>query len=250
MYNTTNMTEQISSTARNSLTVVTWNILLDRIHGGAVKPQSERIESHAKHLMELGKGLDVVLLQEVEGQSGDRIAELTGNESGIWTRHSRKNEHIGVFGKQVDSADFYDLGYGKKAVTTQVGELALCGVHLLARPKRYFDRIDEARKLCDVIEGKDEAVIAGDLNGPRWEAARRMLARRGFRSVFTELGRPQPGTFPTAEYREIMWNRKQRTLVPWMVNIDDILVRGVAVNDAGIIHGDSDHVGLWADLAA
>ena len=244
------MVERISPTNHNDLTVVTWNILLDRIHGDLVRPQGERIESQAKSLMELGKHLDVVMLQEVEGRNGDAIAELTGNEPGIWERHSRKNEHIGMFGERVESADFHDLGHNKKAVATHVGGLALFGVHLVARPKRYFERADEMERLCAVLDQEEEAVVAGDLNGPKWEAARRMLARRGFRSVFAELGRSRPGTFPTPDYRDIMWNRKQRTLVPWMANIDDILVRGVDVHDAGIIEGDSDHVGLWVDLAA
>lgn len=243
------MVETVPRAHTDTLTVVTWNILLDRIHGPVVKPQGDRVESQAKRLMELGKSLDVVMLQEVEGHSGDRIAELTGNQPGIWARHSRKNEHIGAFGERVKSADFYDLGYGKKAVAVQVGGIALFGVHLLARPKRYFERNAEVRRLCEVVDLQDRAVIAGDLNGPRWEGARRMLARRGFRSVFTEIGESRPGTFPTADYREITWSRKQRALVPWMINIDDILVRGVGVQDAGLIEGDSDHAGLWADLA-
>lgn len=243
------MVEYDSPINSEGLTVVTWNILLDRIHGQAVKPQAERIESQAKCLMEIGRNLDVVLLQEVEGRNGDVIAELTGNGPGVWARHSRKQEHIGVFGDLVEVADFYDLGHSKKAVATRVGELAVFGVHLVARPKRYFERADEVRRLCEVIDKEEEAVIAGDLNGPKWEAARRMLARRGFRSVFTELGVPRPGTFPAADYRDIMWNRKQRTLVPWMASIDDILVRGITAKDAGTIQGDSDHVGLWADLA-
>lgn len=244
------MVERNLPASSDGLTVVTWNILLDRIHGEAVKPQAERIESQAKCLMEIGRNLDVVLLQEVEGRNGEAIAELTGNDPGVWARHSRKNEHIGVFGGLVDTADFYDLGHNKKAVAVRVGGLALFGVHLVARPKRYFERADEMQRLCQVVDEEEEAVIAGDLNGPKWEAARRMLARRGFRSVFTELGMPRPGTFPTADYRDIMWNQKQRALVPWMANIDDILVRGIAAQDAGLIEGDSDHIGLWADLAA
>lgn len=249
LYNTAHMVERSSLINSDSLTVVTWNILLDRIHKEAVKPQAQRVESQAKHLMEIGRNLDVVLLQEVEGRNGDTIAELTGNGPGVWARHSRKNEHIGVFGGLVDTADFYDLGHNKKAVITRVGGLALFGVHLVARPKRYFERVDEMRRLCETVDEEEEAVIAGDLNGPKWEAARRMLARRGFRSVFTELGMPRPGTFPTPDYRDIMWNRKQRALVPRMASIDDILVRGVTPKDAGTIQGDSDHVGLWADLA-
>ena len=243
------MTEQIRAAKHDRLTVVTWNILLDRARGDLVRPQAQRIESHAKALMALGTSLDVVLLQEVEGKNGHRLAELTGNQAGLWSRHSRKNEHIGAFGERVESADFHDLGHGKKAIVTSVGELAVFGVHFLARPKRYFDRIEEATRLCELVDEHDEAVIAGDLNGPRWEAARRMLARRGFRSVFQELDRPRPGTFPTKAYRDIMWNRKQRMLVPMMVNIDDMLVRGVSVEDAGVIEGDSDHLGIWAARA-
>ena len=212
--------------------VVSWNILYDkgREERGIIVPQRDRVVFHAKALMELGIDLDVVMLQEVWGGNGDQIALLTGNEPGIWERHNRKNEHIGVFGQKVETADFYDIGHNKKAVVTHIGELAVFGLH--------FEGIDQ----------EEEAIIAGDFNGPRFEAARRMLARRGFRSAFSEAGAKERMTYPTEQYRDILWTPWQQRLLGRRVSIDDILVRGVNVADAGIFVGDSDHMGGWATL--
>lgn len=230
--------------------VVSWNILYDkgREERGIIVPQRDRVVFHAKALMELGIDLDVVMLQEVWGGNGDQIALLTGNEPGIWERHNRKNEHIGVFGQKVETADFYDIGHNKKAVVTHIGELAVFGLHFVARPKRYFERIEQATRLCEVIDQEEEAIIAGDFNGPRFEAARRMLARRGFRSAFSEAGAKERMTYPTEQYRDILWTPWQQRLLGRRVSIDDILVRGVNVADAGIFVGDSDHMGGWATL--
>lgn len=238
---------------RDVINVVTWNILLDktRTENEIVAPQIERINSQAKTLMELGVGLDVVMLQEVEGDNGRKIAEMTGHEPGVWQQHNRKNEHIGAFGSLVESAEFYDLGHGKKAVMTRIGNVAVVGVHFVARPKQYFKRVEQARVLCELLDQEEEAIVMGDFNGPQWEEARRMLGRRGFKSAFTQAGLKRPPTYPTEQYRDIMWTPRQQKVLRGQVSIDDIIVtRGVTVKDARSFVGDTDHVGLVAEIAA
>ena len=240
----------MSEQAPGRFNVVTWNILLDktRTRNGIVVPQGDRVASQAKTLMELGLDLDVVMLQEVEGDNGDQIASLTGNRPGIWQQHSRKNEHIGTFGQKVTNAEFYDIGYSKKAVVTHLGELAIFGLHFRARPKHYFDRREQSRLLCEVVDQEDEVAIVGDFNGPWFEGARRMLARRGFRSAFAEAGHGERMIYPTEPYRDIMLTPRQQRVLGRGVSIDDILVRGINVADAGVFVGDSDHPGGWAAL--
>ena len=230
--------------------VVSWNILYDkgREERGIIVPQSDRVVSQAKTLMELGIDLDVVMLQEVWGQNGDQIAALTGNEPGFWRQHNRKKEHIGTFGRRVEAADFHDIGHNKKAVVTHIGGLAVFGLHFVARPKRYFDRVEQSEMLCKIVDEEDEAVIVGDFNGLRLEAARRMLARRGFRSAFSEAGSRERMIYPTDQYRDIILTPRQQRILGRRVSIDDILVRGVNVADAGVFIGDSDHPGGWATI--
>ena len=231
---------------------VSWNILYDkgREERGIIVPQHDRVVSQAKTLMEIGIDLDVVILQEVWGHNGDQIASLTGNEPGIWEQHNRKNEHIGTFGQKVQSAEFYDIGHNKKTVVTHIGGLAVFGLHFVARPKRYFDRVEQSKMLCEIVDQEDEAVIVGDFNGPRLEAARRMLARRGFRSAFFEAGSKERMIYPTDQYRDIILKPRQQRILGSRVSIDDILVRGVSVVDAGVFEGASDHPGGWATIEA
>ena len=244
---TTTMAENVS----NSFNVVSWNIFLDktRAKNNIIKYQKDRVESQAKTLAELGLELDAVLLHEVEGKHGARIAELTGYEPGHWEQHNRKNEHIGAFGQSIDAAKFFDIGHDRKIVKVMMGNLAVFGLHLSARPKRYFMRVEEMEAVCELIDQEDEALIAGDFNGIRQEKARRMLARRGFSSVFRETG-GKPPFYPTDKYRDILWTPKQQRVLGRWVSIDDMLVRGVTVQDAGAFEGDSDHFGLHATLAA
>ena len=248
MYNKLTMSEQTP----DQFNVVSWNVLYDkgREESGIVSPQRDRVASQAKALMELGIDLDVVMLHEVWGDNGNQIAALTGNEPGIWQHHNRKNEHIGTFGRRVEAADFHDIGHKKKAVVTYVGGLAVFGLHLVARPKRYFDRVEQSVALCELVDKENEAIIAADFNGPWFEAARRMLARRGFRSAFAEADTRERMIYPTEKYRDIMLTPWQQRLLGNRTSIDDILVRGLDVADAGVFVGDSDHMGGWVTIAA
>lgn len=245
------MTES-STHSPGQLNIVTWNILLDktRTKNSIIKPQHERVKSDAKSLLELGVDLDVVMLQEAHHNNGQKIAELTGQDPGFWQQHNRKGEHIGVFGGAVESAEFHEIGNNRKIVIARVGGLAVFGIHFSARPKRYFKRINESQALCKLIDREEEVAVVGDFNGPRWEAARRMLARRGLVSAFSAADLARPGTYPTDAYRDIMWTPKQQLILPYQVSVDDILVRGLEVHDAASFVGDSDHVGLRVALAA
>lgn len=235
---------------QDSLTVVSWNILLDKTRArlGTLSPQEERIASQAETLTGLERNLDVVMLQEVERENGVRLAELTGNEPGYWAQHNRKSERIGVFGGAVQGAEFHEIGNGRKAVVTYVGGVAIWGVHLSARPQHAMRRREESRALLELVEENERAMIVGDLNGPWFEPARRLLARRGFASAFREIGKRDPVTYPTVEYRDVMWTARQRRMLPRGVSIDAVLVRGVNVLSADSFTGDSDHRGLVVEV--
>lgn len=243
---------EVTHPGSSHLNLITWNILLDktRTKNGTVKPQHERVESQAKTLMELGSSLDVVMLQEAEGNNGQRIAELTGHNPGFWEQHKRKNEYIGTFGNEVSDAEFYAIGDNRKVVVTRIGGLAIFGLHLSARPKNWRIRLEEVEQFCQLVDQEEEAAVVGDFNGPRWEPARIMLARRGFVSAFAEVGEKCPPTYPTEAYRDIMWTPNQQKILRRPVAIDDIRVRGATVISAARFEGDSDHFGLHTALAA
>jgi len=245
------MTEQLPSPpSQDTRNIISWNLLLDktRTRLDIVEPQSERTESQAKTLIELDKKLDIVMLQEVEGENGRKIAEMTGNKPGISKQHNRQQEYMEVFGEEVEWADFHDLGYGRLAIETQVGGLAVFAVHLTARPKRFLRRANEMRKLSERLRKVDEAMVVGDLNGLWWEPARLMLAMQGFTSASHEVRLKRPITYPTEQYRDIMWTPWQQKILGDGVSVDDISVRGVKVVDAGRFVGDSDHYGLYATV--
>lgn len=245
------MSEILPQPSGDNINFFTWNVYLDKTRArlGIVEPQHKRVESQAKTLTELAMDLDVVMLQEAEGTNGQRIAELTGNEPGFWDQHNRREENIGVFGNMVESAEFYTLSSGRKVVMTKVGGLAVFGVHFSARPKRYFVRVQESRELCELTNKVDEAAVMGDFNGPWWEEARRMLARRGFTSAIPEDGSVPPPIYPTEQYRDIMWTPFQQAILRRWVSLDDIMVRrGVKVINAGTFVGESDHPGVFATV--
>lgn len=243
---------EIPTANSNHINLITWNILLDetRTDNGIVEAQDKRIESQAKTLMELGVDLNVVVLQEAEKRNGHKIAELTGHEPGFWEQHKRQRERIGMFGGMVEGAEFYPIGDDKKVVITHIGGLAILGLHLSPRPKRWRMRMREMQQVCELIDGEEEVAVVGDFNGPWWEPARLMLASRGLRSAFTQLGEKHPPTYPTENYRDIMWTPRQQRILPHQVAVDGIQLRGVRAVDAGTFEGDSDHYGVHATLAA
>lgn len=233
---------------RETITVVTQNILLDRAHGDAVLPQSERVDAVVETLRALHRPLDVVCLQEVEGSNGRKIANALGHGDGFWFPHPhhRRNEYIGVFGEAVQDAKAVNLGFGKTAVAAVVEGVPIVGLHFKARYKHIRTRYYEARNLTRELLGEERAVLLGDFNGSRCDPASWLLHQSGFRSVHPT---PQP-TFPTSEYAGIMWSPWQNNLVPNGIELDDIKLRGrIAVQSSGLIAGaESDHLGRWATL--
>lgn len=246
------MAEQMSPPiSPDTINVVTWNTLLDytRARLNIIDSQSKRVEDQAKTLIGLGMSLDVVMLQEVEGDHGRRIAELTGNGPGAWKQYNRGNEHIGTFGELVGDAEFYDIGNNRKVVIVRLGDVAICGLHLSARPKRWYKRVGEVREFCEVVGGEKNVVAAGDFNGPEWEPARIILARQGFKKAFAGVERSERMIYPTEEYRDIMWTPNQQRVLRRGVEIDDILVKGdVEVVSTRTFVGPSDHPGGVATI--
>lgn len=246
------MAEQLSlPTPPDTFNVVTWNTLLDytRARLGIIDSQSKRVEDQAKALVGLGMSLDVVMLQEVQGDNGRRIAELTGNDPGSWEQHNRGNEYIGAFGELVKDAEFYKIGNNRKVVITRLGKAAICGLHLSARPKRWRMRMGEVREFCEIVEDEEDVVAVGDFNEPWWAAARLILARQGFKTAFAGQERDERMVYPTEEYRDIMWTPRQQRILRRGVEIDDILVKGdIEVVGTRTFVGPSDHPGGVATL--
>ena len=246
------MSETPSIAPPDMLTVVAWNILLDktRTRQGIITPQHQRINSLTATLVESGVAPDVVAIMEAEnakGHGGERIARALGFEAGFWYEHNRKNEHIGMFGDQVDTAESIELGYNKLAVMTMVGEVAVVGLHLKCEhwgPKRA----EQLERVLAHLDGHESAIVMGDLNALPLEKAPRMLRKDGFESVYRQLGQKRPMTWPAPTYRDIMLTPWQQRLLPRGVNCDDIYIRNLTAVDAGSFMGDSDHAGVWATV--
>lgn len=246
------MTSQEAAT----LTVVSWNILLDktRTKQGLIKPQSERLVSQIDTLVGLPVPLDVVTIQEVEKthetHHGEQMSRALGYTAGHWAEHNttkRRGEHIGMFGRFVDDVDFVSVGHDKLAVLTCVSGIAIAGIH--HRNERVGPkRTHQMAALLEYMEPYDRAIIAGDTNALSFEKSRRMVGRAGYRSAFRLAGQVRPATFPTPAYRDIMYGRTGSSLFRRAVSIDDIYLKGLGVHDAGVFVGDSDHYGLWATI--
>lgn len=244
-------------TAKQTLTVVFWNILLDTREDSLVPQQVERHEKIAKSLKALGKNLDVVCLCEIEnsknhGHMGEKIAILTGNKQGKWTHHQSPKDHeqIGMFGKKVGNVDFLALGH-KNAAITHVGTTAIAGIHLTYRITTTTHQRREIHKMLDQLSDEESAVIMGDFNSLPWQTPRRLVESYGYKSVFELLGRTQPVTSPIPEYRKMTLATWQRAIlrVGGGFSADDVYVRGnIKVKDAGIFKGESDHCAVWATL--
>jgi hypothetical protein len=240
------------------VTIVSWNVLLDktRTAQGLVEAQSKRLSSQIQTLAELPIPLDVVLIQEAQetkqAHHGETMARSLGFAAGYWHEHNtskRRGEHIGLFGAEVSNAEFFDVGHDKLAVLSMIGELAVVGIH--HRNENFGPmRADQMAAVLERLAPFEAAVIAGDTNALWFEKSRRMVRSSGFRSAFHMAGQRRPGTYPSPSYRGVMYGPLKQRLAPRLVSLDDIYVRGVDVTDADTFVGDSDHVGLWATVAA
>jgi len=253
------MPEQVSPPEQQGmLSVVAWNILLDkaRTKKGIIAPQDSRLDSQVETLRSLPLGdIDVALLQEVEKtkkqHNGEVIARTLGYRAGYWFEHNtskRKGEYIGMFGDSVEDTEAFDLGHDKVGVITMIGGVAVVGFHFR---KEHIgpQRADQARAVLERVEGMERVVLLGDANALSIEKARRQLHGADFESAFTQLGRRNPKTHPTPEYRKIFYAPVHRPFLPNGTSTDLIYVRGMQVHDADRFLGDSDHYGLWATMS-
>jgi endonuclease/exonuclease/phosphatase family metal-dependent hydrolase len=250
------MSEVIHDPSTAPFTVVTWNILLDytRARAGIVAAQKDRLQSHIATLGNLGIDLDVVCLQEVQGNdrknNGQRIARGLGYEPGDWYNHNsskRDGEYIGMFGAKVDGASSIELPHDKLAVVTKVGQTAIVGIHNrreVVGPKRYH----QMKSILSVLKDEEHAVIMGDSNDLPRGSSRRPLGFAGFESVFKLVRKDNPITHPTEAYRNAFYNPHLKRTSFKGISMDIIYARNMHVLDVGRFEGDSDHYGLWATV--
>ena len=256
------MSEGLSSApSPEQLTVLAWNIFLDRKHGDLVPPQDERLESHVRSLSGLGLSFDVVGILEAEKTSsqhnGQELSKQLGFEESYWHPHSRKGEYIGIFGGSFGAVEAVDLGYTKTALITRIGEVCIVAMHVkFPRSAREHLSLTEQREQVEVVldRVKDEnhVVIMGDFNCPPWRKPRRHIEAQGFQSVYEVHGETRPHTVLRGEY-DFMLTPHQRRLIrriwPLGVNVDDIYVKNMIVHEVGTVTGESDHLGVWATLS-
>lgn len=253
------MSERLSpASSPEKLTVVAWNILLDRKHGELVPPQSERLESHVNALSSLEPSLDVVGILEAEKtaelHNGEELARLLGFEDSYWHPHSRKDEYIGMFGDQVGSVETLDLGYKKTVLITRIGKVCIVAVHLkFPRSAREHLLLTEQRQQIEVVldrvSDEGHVVIMGDFNCPPWRKPRKLIEAQGFESVYETLDEPLPHSVLRGEYDFMLTPHQRRILRrvwPLGVNVDDIYVKNMLVHEVGTVAGESDHLGVWA----
>lgn len=241
----------------DKLSVVWWNILLDKSRSGYhgddpeyIVPQLNRIPFQALTLKNLQTPLDVVGISEAHQNNGEQLARFVGQNAGNWFEHNknkRKGEHIGMFGSKVETAESLDLGDDKLAVITHVGQVAIAAVHL-RNQRRGSERAEQMKVVLEYLKDYDKAVVMGDFNALWFEKVRRMIRQQGFSSVFDAVGKDSPATFPSDAYRGVMLTSRQSKLLREGVGIDDIYVRGLNVKSACSFEGDSDHLGLHAEI--
>lgn len=246
------MTEALDRpTPENQFNVFAWNILFDKSHGDRVPSQAKRLASLAQTLIDLEKPLDVVAILEAEmttkQHNGEMLAKLTENSIGEWQHHGRARECIGMFGALVGDVEFLELGHGKTAAITHLGDIAIAAMHLQRRGAEK--RCDEIGTLLEYMEGKERAVIMGDPNCLWWQKPRKMIEKQDYESAFKRPFRHGPRTVPTKEYRNILTPKERLAVaVTRGFFVDDIYVKGLEVIDADIFIGKSDHAGVRAIL--
>jgi hypothetical protein len=277
-----------SDSASTRINVLSWNMLLDttRTNNQRIRAQRARLPGFIRALEEFDGQLDYVALQEVAIENGHNngaaLARALGFNTSFFFQHNipqehepgigRSNEYLGVFGSVVDNAEAFDIGHGRKAILSTMGNLAIINTHFRARSKYADVRVENAQKTVELAQSYRNTVITLDANERRTKPARQLLESAGFQSVFTLLGRAHPATFPVRSYRREMYGVPFGSALPG-VAIDDILVRGegIRVVNAGTIEaphvpmepvvgsdgkitkvpdGPSDHAGLWASIDA
>lgn len=226
----------------SELTLVTLNVH-DRTYGNAAPRQSGQIDSTAQALLAIDKQLDVVCLQETEGDNGRVIAEQCGFKESYWEKQPHhRNEHIGMFGEMVGEVGVVRLSVGKIAVKTVVGGVPIYGIHFLTRRTNMLTQQKEGRYLQWDMLGQRDVIVMGDFNRPHVDLARSALYKTGFRSI--------DDTLSTPEYADAMWGTIKNIFFSDGVELDDVLVKGnVEVVGSGFVTGaNADRYGKWATV--
>lgn len=253
--------------------VASLNMLLDKTRSEKlleddpqyVEPQHERIESMARTLGSIPVSLDIVMLQEAHITKEHNNVEELANLLGLRFRHSfphnRIGEHLAVIGNKIDSADYFDIGDNRIAVEAWVDDTAVYNLHNRAGSEKVQLRETQMEIIIDRANnsGANKIIIGGDTNDIRLAPSRQLLARAGFTSVYRSKGpvpylpRWLPRTYPTPNYREIVWSPIKQKALPFGVSIDTIETRGFRRSDvlrAGTaVTQKSDHRVLYAELA-
>lgn len=240
------------------ITLVNWNILLDYTRSNLptdspnfILPQKKRIDAQTAALGQLGVPLDVVCLQEVQGDHGKYIADKLGHDPGEWFNHNtskRSGEHIGMFGNKITTVEAIQTRHDKLAVATKIGSLAVVGLHNrheIIGPMRTRQTED----ILDALRDEPVAAMMGDVNAVGWQKPHRLIKAAGFMSVFDMVGMPEPKTHPVEAYKSIFYSPLKQTIIPRGTASDRIYVRGCEVIDAGVFESEaSDHRGIWATI--
>ena len=263
------MSKEVFTPSTDKFTIVTWNTLLDytRTNAGLIRPQEDRAPSQVDTLsqlrQQLGADLDVVAIQESHKSdnrhNGEFLAESLGYGKGYWYKHNakpypqsktgRSNEYMGMFGARVDHAEDIDLGDNRKAVLTHIGKVAIVNIHPRAGVGNEDLQIEQIGVALKVLDEFESAALVGDLNSHLRSKARKMIETEEYVSAFSSTRQRHPKTWPTPNYRSVMYGAAAGHILPSVV-LDGIYTRGLIVNDAGSFIGDSDHAGLWAEVEA
>jgi hypothetical protein len=262
-----------SSEPIETLGVASLNMLLDKTRSEKlleedpqyVEPQHLRIESLAQTLGSLPVSLDVVLLQEAhitkEHNNVEDLADLLGLKYRYYFPHNRQGEHLAIIGNKVDRAEAFSIGDNRIAVEAWIGDIACYNMHNRAGSKNIWLRegqmgvtVDRANK-----SGAMRMIAGGDTNDIYLAPSRGLLRNSGFTPVHRLKGPipylpgRMPPTYPTTNYREIMWSSKKKKALPFGVAIDIIDVRGFSRRDVlkvgTVMTEKSDHRTLYAELA-
>lgn len=235
-----------------TLNIATWNILSDKGGFFTTESQAERLGSITQTLANTGLRLDVVGLLEVEndqqpGHHGQKIAQNLAGVDGHWTRSSLRGEDLGMFGESVDIISTHRLVADRSMMVARVGEFAVGLAHFTFDMMSDRVRSQQATQALAYMAEYDKAILMGDFNSASWQRSRKIIESEGFQSVFQVLERRRPATIMTEKYRQRL-SKKLRLATKYGFSPDDIYVRGLDVNDAGVFEGDSDHRGVWAQV--
>jgi endonuclease/exonuclease/phosphatase family metal-dependent hydrolase len=246
--------------------VMSQNLLLDKTRSGYneddpryIEPQSKRVDSIAQTMGSVGVAPDIVALQEVhvtsKSHSGERIAEHLGVERQFWYNHntqSRSQEYIGVCGHQVESAESFDVGDDRLAILAMVRGIGFIIIHnrFTFNPLVKASQMSRALKETEHIKKR---VVLGDANDSPISMSWDVLRKAGFKSGYVMKNGYNPITYPTPNYRNIMFAGPRWPLRYRSYTIDVFHLAGFEPSEINHIGTEetkkSDHFLLHGELA-